>query len=109
MRRVRRIIEEKKEDFFGALSPGTVANGKESAFLTTCLIPRVLMSPEDAWYSARFLFLMHSQEVPHFGSLNAYHLIIQAFPAVLEAATEREARGVGVFMKEVSAEGDKSV
>ena len=100
MRRVRRIIEEKKEDFFGGLDP-SAWGGSEIAFLTTCLIPRLLMSPEDAWYSARFLSLMHSQEVPKFGSLTAYDVIMKAFPAILEAATEREARGVGVFMKEV--------
>lgn len=49
------------------LSQNTVLSTRSSKeMLQKCIIPRLLMSPEDALYSARFIHRMHDLDMPGF-------------------------------------------
>lgn len=69
-------------------------------FLQNCILPRTLISPEDAYYCAKFAATMNDIEVPYWSSLNYYDKMHRCLPALVYCITEREAANLGVFFKE---------
>ena len=57
-------LEEMKSDFLKAPHNDTVCT-----LLQHCALPRSIMSPEDALYSAKFFLLLHQVGVPYFSCI----------------------------------------
>mmetsp|Transcript_11861 Transcript_11861/g.21788 ORF Transcript_11861/g.21788 Transcript_11861/m.21788 type:complete len:1487 (+) Transcript_11861:406-4866(+) len=70
-------------------------------FLQLCFLPRLLFSPQDALYCARFAKLMHDRSVPGFSTLFFYDKAIQYAGANIHCVTEHEAGNLGIFLKDV--------
>jgi THO complex subunit 2 len=68
------------------------------AIMQHCVLPRALLSPEDALYSARFLLLMHSTGVPCFITATVLERIVSQVSPHLLACTEAEADCLGVLL-----------
>lgn len=48
------------------------------AFVTFCVYPRCLLSPEDALYCAHFIKLLHKMKVPGFSTIEVIDNIVDA-------------------------------
>ncbi|KAG3194289.1 THO complex subunit 2 [Phytophthora cactorum] len=68
--------------------------------LQKCVIPRSLMSPEDALFAAKFMERLHTFSTPQMSTLQYIHKVNMKVSAIVLCATEREASNFGIFMKE---------
>ncbi|TDH74164.1 hypothetical protein CCR75_001126 [Bremia lactucae] len=68
--------------------------------LQKCVIPRSLMSPEDALFAAKFMERLHTFATPQMSTLQYIHKVNMKVSAIVLCATEREASNFGIFMKE---------
>lgn len=92
--------------------------------LQSYILPRVMLSPLDAVYCAKFLVLLHDVKVPKFSLLHAFHEVVQVlccpphprmlsltvaqvFSALLFSTTEAEASFLGYALHEVLSVLDK--
>ncbi len=72
-----------------------------SPFTQTCLLPRVLLSPLDALYTARFLTTLIRIQTPRFSIAMVWdNLIRETLPGLLSSATAQEASRFGRFLCE---------
>jgi THO complex subunit 2 len=94
---VKRLIESKKSELFPTqkVSPTTV-----NTFLTHCIYPRCMQSPEDAVYCARFVSFLHSIETPGFSTLHFLDELILVLAGALYGLTEAEAANVAILLTE---------
>ncbi|KIH49931.1 hypothetical protein ANCDUO_19993, partial [Ancylostoma duodenale] len=70
-----------------------------SAFIQTCILPRVLFSESDAIYSAKLIIILHQQRITLFQSLVFIDkLFIDVLPLIC-ALTENEANAMGTFLQ----------
>ena len=66
---VKRRIAVEKQHWFSNEMTTIKRNQATNCYIQFCIMPRVVLSPEDALYCARFSKLMHSQGVPSFPTL----------------------------------------
>ncbi|KAJ1363788.1 hypothetical protein KIN20_023725 [Parelaphostrongylus tenuis] len=92
--RVRAWFNSVKDDLFEG------GRGQQtSAFIQTCVLPRVLFSEYDAIYSARLIIILHQQRITLFQSLVFIDkLFIDVLPLIC-ALTENEANSIGMFLQ----------
>ncbi|CAI5743498.1 unnamed protein product [Peronospora destructor] len=97
-KRVYERLENMKGKFFK-----DEPNDRQTAIdelLQKCVIPRSLISPEDALFVAKFMELLHTFSTPQLSSLQYFHKVSMKVSAIVLCATEREASNFGIFMKE---------
>ncbi|VDM80692.1 unnamed protein product, partial [Strongylus vulgaris] len=88
--RIRAWLQSVKDDLFEA---------GRSAFIQTCILPRVLFSESDAIYSAKLIIILHQQRITLFQSLVFIDkLFIDVLPLIC-ALTENEANAMGTFLQ----------
>jgi THO complex subunit 2 len=68
--------------------------------LQKCVIPRALLSPEDALYCAKFMHHMHSIDTPNLNTLRYFDKVTKNLSGLVLCTTEREAQNFGIFLKE---------
>ncbi|KAG9400278.1 THO complex subunit 2 [Aphanomyces cochlioides] len=88
-------LEEYKEKFFGPEKESTV-----SELLQKCIIPRSLLSPEDALYCAKFMHNLHPIGVPKLNTLQYYQNVTLNLSGLVLCTTELEASNFGIFFRE---------
>lgn len=66
------------------------------ALLQHLILPRALMSPEDAMYAPRFLHLLHQLDAPGFPSLRCFDVLVRALAPLVFSATDQEVGFIGV-------------
>ncbi|TIC46980.1 hypothetical protein E3Q08_00348 [Wallemia mellicola] len=100
----RRISSEKQFWFSNEMTIAT-RNAATNYYIQYCIMPRVVLSPEDALYCARFSKLMHASGVPSFPTLLFYDKVFCESPsAILSSSTENEARNYARFLTELLSE-----
>ncbi|KAG6622161.1 THO complex subunit 2 [Phytophthora cinnamomi] len=97
-KRVYERLEEMKDKFF-KLEPKDHQTAIDE-LLQKCVIPRSLISPEDALFAAKFMERLHTFSTPQLSTLQYIHKVNMKVSAVVLCATEREASNFGIFMKE---------
>uniref|UniRef100_M4BIW0 THO complex subunit 2 n=1 Tax=Hyaloperonospora arabidopsidis (strain Emoy2) TaxID=559515 RepID=M4BIW0_HYAAE len=98
----RKRVYERLEKMKGAFFKN-IPNGNQTAIdelLQKCVIPRSLISPEDALFAAKFMERLHTVSTPQLSSLQYFHKVCVKVSALVLCATEREASNFGFFMKE---------
>lgn len=71
------------------------------SFLTHCVFPRCMQSPDDALYCAHFVDFLHTSETAGFGTLHFYDAAIISMSRSLFAVTEGEAANISIFLVEL--------
>lgn len=97
-KRVYERLEEKKKTFFAREAADSRTAVQE--LLQKCVIPRALLSPEDALFCAKFMERVHYINTPEFSTLQYYNTINLKLPSMVLCVTEREAGNFGIFLKE---------
>lgn len=64
-----------------------------------CVLPRALLSPADARYTARFFYLLLSLDMANFEALNFLALLATGVVPCVFSATEHEATNLGIFLR----------
>jgi THO complex subunit 2 len=74
-----------------------------NAIVQDCILPRIVLSEMDALFSAKYIFMVHKMNTPGFRTYKILARLFseQQFIATLFMLTEREARNLGIFFKEV--------
>lgn len=96
-------LEAQKDVMFKSSdeSAGSIEEGAASAFLTFCIYPRFLSSPEDALFCAHFVKLMHKMNVPGLSTIELIDGIVNAITGSLYCTTEDEAGNAAIFLNEI--------
>jgi THO complex subunit 2 len=97
---VQNLLKSEKGDFFAGLAGENGSVDSMSVFFTTCVYPRILLSPEDAMYCSRFIMLLHIMDTPGFFTLKFLDVMISAVVGALYSITEDEAGCLGIFLNE---------
>ncbi|DBB02120.1 TPA: hypothetical protein ACH3X3_011159 [Trebouxia sp. C0006] len=71
------------------------------AFIGHCLLPRCMMTPEDAMYCAAFIRRLTLEDTPYFSFMLCAQLLVPTGLTMLYTMTEREADNFGIFYREV--------
>lgn len=98
---VRKLLESEKDTLLADVCGENGSVDTASVFLTTCIYPRCLLSPEDAMYCSRFITLLHRMETPGFCTLQLLDVIVSAVVGALYSITEDEAGCLGLFLNEL--------
>jgi THO complex subunit 2 len=69
------------------------------AFLTICVFPRSLTSPNSAFYCAQFVQQLYHMNTPRFSTLQFFHYMIKATTGALMYLTEEEAQYFGILLE----------
>ncbi len=69
------------------------------AFLTICVFPRALTSPDSAFYCAQFVQVLHHINTPRFSTLQFFDYMIKATVGALMYLTEEEAQNFGILLE----------
>ncbi|EPQ59661.1 hypothetical protein GLOTRDRAFT_136479 [Gloeophyllum trabeum ATCC 11539] len=92
---LKRLAREKQYWFAHSRTAGALA----AAFIEYCLLPRCLLSPMDADYSAQIIKVIHNMGTPGFSTLMVYDKLLgDHVGAVLFSCSEYEARNYGRFL-----------
>lgn len=95
---VRDKLKEKKSSYFVS---ETVSAKSASVFLSRCIYPRCMQSPDDAMYCAHFIRILHEEGTPGFSTLHLFNSIIVALTRSLFGLTEGEAANVSILLYEI--------
>jgi len=101
---VMEVFKSDKNAFLSNLNINGNGNGDSSTasvFLTTCIYPRCLLSPDDAMYCAKFIAILYEMETPGFHILELFDVIISAIAGALYSITEDEAGCFGIFLEKI--------
>jgi hypothetical protein len=69
------------------------------AFLTICIFPRALSSPDGAFYCAQFVQRLHVMNTPRFSILQFFDYMVRATIGALMYLTEEEAQNFGILLE----------
>lgn len=97
-------LEDKKESLIHPpASEGGSINSPLFApsFMTFCIYPRFLLSPEDALFCAHFIKLLHKMKVPGFLTIEVIDNIVNVVTGSLYCMTEDEAGNCSIFFNEI--------
>ncbi|KAF9045967.1 hypothetical protein BDZ89DRAFT_1155277 [Hymenopellis radicata] len=101
---IKRLAQEKTHWF--AHSPGAAV--LVETILEHCIIPRCLISPMDADYTAQMIRVIHTSATPGFQTIVCYNIIFGEMPKViLFSCSEFEARNYGRFLRGLLADLNK--
>jgi THO complex subunit 2 len=86
--------------------PPRMNNLLPAGILQDCIIPRILLSPTDALFTAKFFFFVHKIGTPNFPTLEILDQFFREkqLLGTIYMCTEKEAKSLGVFMNEIFAE-----
>jgi len=98
--RVKEMLSKTLMDKLFITSQHDSQNDTIQALIQHCVLPRAVLSPEDAIYTAKFFHLLHNIDVPNFPSLKFLDLVFRIVLANLFSSTEQEAYNLGLFFKE---------
>jgi hypothetical protein len=70
------------------------------ALLQHCVFPRVMASPSDALYTAKFFLMLHSMNTPFFSTISYVDKVLRQVTPTLLSCSRREAISLGVFLLE---------
>ncbi len=98
---VKKALESEKKDFLSNLEGEDGLVQTASTFVTTCIYPRCLLSPEDAMYCAQFITILHRMDTPGFYTLEILDVIMNAVVGALYSTTEEEAGCLGTFLNKL--------
>ena len=73
----------------------------ESCFLTYCVYPRCILSPDDALFCCRFVNKLHWMETKGFFTLQFFDCVVNAVIGSVYCITEDEAANLGVLLEEI--------
>jgi THO complex subunit 2 len=79
---------------------GSKENKLIACLLQSCVLPRALMSPEDAIYTAKFFETLHKINTSHFSSLQFYDKLLKEVLPTIYCSTENEAANLGIYLNE---------
>jgi hypothetical protein len=96
--RFRNLMQEKRGDYF---SSTVVSVGSMSTFLSECVFPRCMQSPDDALYCARFCLYLHEITTPGFGTIQFLDVLVVTLARALFGMTEGEAANSSILLLEV--------
>ncbi|KAG7357559.1 transcription factor/nuclear export subunit protein [Nitzschia inconspicua] len=88
-------LEEEKSSFFASED---VSQEGSSLFLIHCVLPRSLLSPDDAMYSAAFVFHLHKVWTPGFSTIHFLDELIALVSGTFFGLTEGEAANLAVLL-----------
>lgn len=74
-----------------------------------CVLPRALLSPADARYTARFFYLLLSLDMANFEALNFLALLATGVVPCVFSATEHEATNLGIFLRVRPSPGTRMI
>lgn len=96
----RRLIKEKDHWFKGVDVPWRVLN---MAIMEACFLPRLLMSPLDAYYTSKFFFFIHSTGTPGFRTIGFLDQLFseKTLTNVIYSCSNRESENLGRFLNEI--------
>eukprot|EP01031_Cornospumella_fuschlensis_P026855 gene26855-32454_t len=95
---IRKMMFADKDSYFSGSA--TVSEVVE-AVMQHMVMSRMLLSPSDAVYSVKFLYLLHDVGVSGFCLLSIYNEIVRSFVSLLFGTTEAEASFIGYALNEV--------
>lgn len=95
-----RLLEEKERWFASMRNKHDALN---VALLEQCFIPRLLLSPLDAFFSFKMLKFLHSSGTPNFRTVGLLDQLFreQRLTALIFLCTSKEADNLGRFLNEV--------
>lgn len=99
--RTRKRLQKEKDRWFDNMrSRHDVLN---VALLEQCFIPRLLLSPLDAFFSFKFLKFLHSSGTPNFRTMGFIDQVFreQRLTSLIFLCTSKEADNLGRFLNEV--------
>lgn len=91
-----RQFTEQKTDYF---SDNKAENLQ--CFLSTCVLRRCVLSPQDAIYCAKFIFMLHDIQAEHFSIIQFLDILIDSVSKGLYCVTENEAACTGFLLLEI--------
>lgn len=95
------LVKSKLEARKGALISDDGNSMFSCAFMTFCVYPRCMLSPEDALYCAHFVRLLHDLKVEGFSTIEVIDNIINSVSGSLYCVTEDEAGNLSIFVHEI--------
>ena len=98
VRAVHEALGRSKDAWLAKCSAG----GSEALeqFLQHCIFPRVLFSPGEALYCAKFVELVHELGTPGFDTLAYLRQVVTLLSQMVFCCTQNEAARLGIFLKE---------
>lgn len=95
-----RLLEEKERWFASMRNKHDALN---VALLEQCFIPRLLLSPLDAFFSFKMLKFLHSSGTPNFRTVGLLDQLFreQRLTALIFLCTSKEADNLGRFLNEI--------
>jgi THO complex subunit 2 len=102
----KKIISSGEKDAWLVEFPGRKHEVLVDSLFQELLLPRLLLSPLDALFAAKFIFWVHRLGTPHFRTLSIFmHLFRQNFlDTLITQFTEKEAKNFSVFLNEILME-----
>ena len=64
-------------------------------------MPRLILTPEESVFCAKFSHMMHGLDTPHFSSLQLYDRVVKDIFPLVYCATDHEARCLGIFLRTI--------
>eukprot|EP00804_Cyclotella_cryptica_P017002 CCRYP_003263-RA/>CCRYP_003263-RA protein AED:0.01 eAED:0.01 QI:1784/1/1/1/1/1/4/343/1697 len=100
---VRAKLEAQKDSLINPSDTEEEGSGGNfaSAFLTFCIYPRALSSPEDSLFCAHFVKLLHKMKLPSFPTIQLIDSIVNAATGSFYCITEDEAGNLAIFLHEI--------
>lgn len=95
-----RLQREKDVWFIGKARDNVELN---TALLEHCFLPRLLLSPLDAYFCFKFVKHLHSSGTPNFRTLSFYDLLLRAgrLTSLIFMCSSKEADNLGRFLHEL--------
>jgi THO complex subunit 2 len=102
---VRKKLGKEKDHWFTHIPPAK-HSALTDAIIQECLFPRIILSPSDAQFTARFIFFAHQQGTPGFRTLQIFDRMLREkqILATLFQCTAREAENFGRFLHDILKE-----
>ena len=97
---VRESIKSESKALFPSLDDNPVERHAIEVFITYCVYPRCLLSPEDAVYCAHFITLLHELDTPGFSTLTYFDCLISTVAGGIYSVTEDEAGNLSLMLEE---------
>lgn len=97
----RSRLQKEKDIWFTA--KGLTRDVLNVALLEQCFLPRLLLSPIDAFFSFKMLKFLHSSGTPHFRTMGLLDQIFRddRLTALIFLCTSKEADNLGRFLNEI--------
>jgi THO complex subunit 2 len=102
----KKITESGEKDVWLIDFPGKKCEGLADAMLQELFLPRLVLSPLDALYAAKFIFWIHKLGTPCYKTVAIFEHIFRhnQLAALISQFTEKEAKNFGVFLNEILME-----